>query len=94
VENLEDSGAKIIHGKDGRVRLLFTPEARDLVEKVKVTPYVERVVASDNLRFALEGPGTSQAERPFGPASEGAGTAPAPPPQSPSVSDGSKALSN
>jgi hypothetical protein len=55
VEKLEDAGAKVIHGKDGRVRLLFTPEAREAVEKVQVTPYVERVTASDNLRFALDG---------------------------------------
>ncbi len=55
VETLEEAGAKVIHGKDGRVRLLFTPEAREAVEKVKVTPYVERVAASDNLRYALDG---------------------------------------
>ena len=91
IEKLEDSGAKIIQGKDGRVRMLFTPEAREVVEKVKVTPYVERVTASDNLRFALEGAGASQAERPFGPESEGVGTAPASPA---SGSDGSKASPN
>ena len=55
VEKLEEAGAKVIEGKDGRVRLLFTPQAREAVEKVKVTPYVERVTASDNLRFALQG---------------------------------------
>lgn len=55
VENLKEAGAKIIEGKDGRVRLLFTPQAREAVEKVKVTPYVDRVAASDNLRFALQG---------------------------------------
>jgi spore germination cell wall hydrolase CwlJ-like protein len=60
VENLEDAGAKVIHGKDGRVRLLFTPEAREAVEKVKVTPYVERVAASDNLRYALDGGSSDQ----------------------------------
>ena len=73
VEKLEDAGAKVIQGKDGRVRLLFTPEAREAVEKVKVTPYVERVAASDNLRFALDGAGTSPTERPFGPATAEAG---------------------
>ena len=72
VEPLEEAGAKVIEGKDGRVRLLFTPEAREVVEKVKVTPYVERTSASDNLRFALEG-GASEAERPFGRRTEGAG---------------------
>jgi spore germination cell wall hydrolase CwlJ-like protein len=60
VEKLEDAGAKVIHGKDGRVRLLFTPEAREAVEKVKVTPYVERVAASDNLRYALDGGSSDQ----------------------------------
>ncbi len=64
VEKLEDAGAKVIEGKDGRVRVLFTPQAREAVEKVKVTPYVERVAASDNLKFALGGSGESQ--RPFG----------------------------
>ena len=55
VETLKEAGAKVVEGKDGRVRLLFTPEAREVVEKVKVTPYVQRVSASENLRFALEG---------------------------------------
>ena len=60
VEKLEEAGAKVIAGKDGRVRLLFTPEAREAVEKVKVRPYVERVTASDNLRFALQGASEEQ----------------------------------
>jgi spore germination cell wall hydrolase CwlJ-like protein len=60
VEKLEDAGAKVIHGKDGRVRLLFTPEAREAVEKVKVVPYVERVTASENLRYALDGGSSDQ----------------------------------
>ena len=72
VEKLKESGAKVIEGKDGRVRLLFTPEAREAVEKVKVTPYVERSAASDNLRFALDGGG--EAQSPFGRKTEGAGT--------------------
>ena len=77
VEQLEDAGAKVIRGKDGRVRLLFTPEAREAVEKVKVTPYVERVAATDNLRFALDGAPT-ETERPFGRNPEGVGKGPAP----------------
>ena len=64
VEKLEEAGAKVVEGKDGRVRLLFTPKAREAVEKVKVTPYVERVSASDNLKFALGG--STETERPFG----------------------------
>ena len=39
----------------GRVTAHFSPEARAAVEKVKVVPYVERVAASDNLRYALGG---------------------------------------
>ena len=66
VEKLEEAGAKVIEGKDGRVRLLFTPQAREAVEKAKVTPYVERVTASDNLRFALQGGSSGEPERPFG----------------------------
>jgi len=59
-------------GKDGRVRMLFTPQAREAVEKVKVTPYVERVAASDNLKFALTG--AEEQQRPFGRKTEGVGT--------------------
>lgn len=80
VEKLEAAGAKVVAGKDGRVRLLFTPQAREAVEKVKVTPYVERVAASDNLRFALDG-GSAQSDAPFGRKAEGAGTATAQPTQ-------------
>jgi len=38
-----------------RVRVLFTPQAREAVEKVAEThkPYVETAGASDNLRYAL-----------------------------------------
>lgn len=72
VEKLKESGAKVIEGKDGRVRLLFTPEAREAVEKVKVVPYVERSAASENLRFALDGGG--EAQSPFGRKTEGAGS--------------------
>jgi spore germination cell wall hydrolase CwlJ-like protein len=77
VEKLQAAGAKLIEGKDGRVRLLFTPEAREAVEKVKVTPYIERTAASDNLRFALNGSGSpgAEVERPFGRSPEGVGSA-------------------
>ena len=74
VEKLEAAGAKVIEGKDGRIRMLFTPQARAAVEKVKVTPYVERVAASDTLRFALNGAPPTDTERPFGRSPEGAGT--------------------
>ena len=66
IEKLEEAGAKLIEGKDGRVRLLFTPQAREAVEKIKVTPYVDRSNASDNLRFALQGGSSGEPERPFG----------------------------
>ena len=78
VEKLEDAGARVIHGKNGRVRLLFTPEAREAVEKVKVTPYVERVAATDNLRFALNG-GSPEPEQAFGRKPEPATEAAVPP---------------
>jgi spore germination cell wall hydrolase CwlJ-like protein len=74
VEKLEDAGAKVMIGKDGRVRMLFTPQAREAVEKAKVTPYVERVAASDNLKFALQGASPQSEQRPFGRDSEGVGT--------------------
>lgn len=74
VETLKEAGARVIEGKDGRVRLLFTPEAREAVEKVQVTPYVERSAASDNLRFALDGGNPEETERPFGRTTEGAGS--------------------
>ena len=66
IEKLEEAGAKVIAGKDGRVRLLFTPQAREAVEKVKVVPYVDRSAASDNLRFALNGGASGETESPFG----------------------------
>ena len=66
IEKVEEAGARLIEGKDGRVRLLFTPQAREAVEKVKVVPYVDRSAASDNLRFALNGGSAGETERPFG----------------------------
>jgi spore germination cell wall hydrolase CwlJ-like protein len=66
VQKLEQAGAKVIEGKDGRVRVLFTPQAREAVEKVKVVPYVDRSAASDNLRFALNGSAAGETESPFG----------------------------
>jgi len=78
VEKLEDAGAKVMVGKDGRVRMLFTPQGREAVEKVKVTPYVERVAASDNLKFALDGASPESKQRPFGRSPEGEGTPAAP----------------
>ena len=55
IQKLEAAGAKVSTQPGGRVRVLFSPQAREAVEKVKVVPYVERAAASDNLRFALNG---------------------------------------
>jgi len=72
VAKLEDAGAKVTTGAGGRVRLLFTPQAREAVEKVKVVPYVERAAASDNLRFALNGSSAETEQPAFGSASKAA----------------------
>jgi spore germination cell wall hydrolase CwlJ-like protein len=72
VSKLEAAGAKVTTGTGGRVRVLFTPQAREVVEKIKLVPYVDRSAASDNLRFALEG-SSKEAEQPaFGPSSKDA----------------------
>ena len=50
-----------------RLSIQFNLKAREAVEKVKLTPYVERVAASDNLRRALDGAGPEGADaKPFG----------------------------
>jgi hypothetical protein len=63
VNKLEAAGAKVSSAPGGRVRILFSPQAREAVEKVKVIPYVERTAASDNLRFALDG-GSKDSDQP------------------------------
>jgi spore germination cell wall hydrolase CwlJ-like protein len=67
VQRLEAAGAKVSTQPGGRVRVLFSPQAREAVEKVKVVPYVERASASDNLRFALNGSATESDQPAFGP---------------------------
>ena len=69
-------GVTVTETGDGkRVRVLFTPEAREAVEKVaeKRVPYVEKMSASEVLRYAL-GDDSAPKEAAFGPpaASEGA----------------------
>jgi len=45
-----------------RIAIRFSPEAREAVEKADMTPYVERVGASENLRRALDGSGPTGSE--------------------------------
>jgi spore germination cell wall hydrolase CwlJ-like protein len=60
-------GVAIEGAKGGRVTAHFSPAAREAVEKVKVVPYVERVSASDNLRYALgDSAAASGGEQAFG----------------------------
>jgi hypothetical protein len=61
-----------------RIRVLFTPEARKAADEAKHVDYVERVAASDNLRWTLAGGAPAAADKPFGRAAEPA-TAPAAP---------------
>jgi len=49
-----------------RVRILFTPQARDAVEKVVHQPYIERSAASDNLRWTLGAGAPATSEPAFG----------------------------
>jgi spore germination cell wall hydrolase CwlJ-like protein len=49
-----------------RVRVLFTPQAREAVEKAVHKPYVERVAASDNLRWTLGDEAPASTEKPLG----------------------------
>ena len=59
-------GVKVSEAAGGRVTAHFSPAARAAVEKVKVVPYAERVSASDNLRYALDGAGETASEPAFG----------------------------
>ncbi len=47
-------GADIVQ-TDGRVSVRFSSAARAAVEKISVTPYLDKVEASSNLRYALDG---------------------------------------
>ena len=63
-------GVKVAGGSE-RVSIHFNLKAREAVEQVVVTPYVERVAASDNLRRALDGSRPTGVEaKPFGPPAE------------------------
>lgn len=69
IAKLEAAGAVVTEQK-GRVRVHFSQEARAAVEKIKVTPYVERVAASENLRYALDGGDGSAGQPALGKAAE------------------------
>ncbi|MCY7271247.1 MAG: cell wall hydrolase [Sphingomonas bacterium] len=61
------AGAAVKIEPDGkRVRVLFTPQAREAVEKVVHKPYIERVAASDNLRWTLGDGAPAASETAFG----------------------------
>lgn len=60
---IEKVGGQLVRTEGKRLRVRFTPEAREAVEKVAEArkPYVEKVEASDNLRWALGGGEETQA---------------------------------
>jgi hypothetical protein len=68
------AGVQVMQNDGKRVRVLFTPEAREAVEKVKHVDYVERVAASDNLRGMLGGAAPATSEQALGRAAEPAVT--------------------
>ena len=55
-------------GKDGkRIAIRFNLAARKAVEEAPHVPYVEKVEASDNLRWSLSGAAVKADEKPLGP---------------------------
>jgi spore germination cell wall hydrolase CwlJ-like protein len=70
---------------DKRVAVRFNLAAREATDKVEHKEYVEKVKASDNLKWALSSAPTAPAEKPLGKAAQAtppaAGGAPAPNPQ-------------
>ena len=79
IEALDDIKGVEVAELGERVSIKFNLKAREAVEKVVVTPYVERVAASENLRRALDGSGAPGAEaKPFGPQVEAMDKPPAP----------------
>ena len=69
VTALVANGAEVVE-QGGRVRVRFSAAGRAAADKVSVTPYVDRLAASDNLRYALDG-GKPSAEQPaFGRAAD------------------------
>ena len=62
IAKLAANGADVVE-KNGRVQARFSAAGRAAADKVSVTPYVDRLAASDNLRYALDG-GKPVAEQP------------------------------
>lgn len=76
----EIPGAEIEEAPAGRIAVRFNIEAaRKAVEEAPRQPYVEKVAASDNLRWTLSGAGPNAAQKPLGkaPAIEPAAATPA-----------------
>lgn len=60
------AGVQVKETAGKRVRVLFTPEARKAADDAKHVDYVERVAASDNLRWTLGGGESEGDAKPFG----------------------------
>ena len=72
------AGVQVKEAEGGkRVRVLFTPEARKAADEAKHVDYVERVAASDNLRWAIGAGTPASDDKPFGKVGEPA-SAPGP----------------
>ena len=71
VAMLAANGAKVIE-QNGRVRVRFSAAGRAAADRVSVTPYVDRLAASDNLRYALDGGKPSVEQPAFGKAADAA----------------------
>ncbi len=70
------AGVQVKEAGGKRVRVLFTPEARKAADEAKHVAYIERVAASDNLRWTLGGGESATDAKPLGAPAE-APTAPA-----------------
>ena len=69
-------GAEMAKAPAGRVAVRFKlEEARKAVEEAPREPYVEKVAASDNLRWTLSGGAPQAEQKPLGRAAETSGTA-------------------
>ncbi|MEO5973366.1 MAG: hypothetical protein ABIP91_08405, partial [Sphingomicrobium sp.] len=64
----EIPGAELLSAKkgEGRVAIRFNLAARKAVEEAPRQPYLEKVAASDNLRWSLTGGQVAADEKPLG----------------------------